>query len=298
MTISQPSREVFVVDVPEVRDFAATFTYNFFVPDESLDDSGGIPENFLARQASEIDANFIQHISTRAPRYVIFNFTHPKLGDVGRGVADLDVRENVFDRSRKENLIFDNLDKVITEDHFSSVNFISVNFHDAEIDEKIYHIVSGSFEQHTLEEESDNDISHGKAANKLHSLLPSHIKPQFLNRALSNPKKAHGTSFITTSAGSKTKQANTETRHKNVKTKTSRKGRSDLSLKSSKFFNRLGHVSTNVQINGKLFHDVVNRMIDDPHSPFGSDLQTLHQSSKHLQNAARQNVSLQVHEKD
>ena len=40
MAITFPSNVVTVLDVPEVLDFGASFRYNFFVPDEKVNDKG------------------------------------------------------------------------------------------------------------------------------------------------------------------------------------------------------------------------------------------------------------------
>ena len=37
---SMPSKPVHFFDVPEVKNFEAELSYNFFVPDESVDESG------------------------------------------------------------------------------------------------------------------------------------------------------------------------------------------------------------------------------------------------------------------
>lgn len=288
MTISRPSHEIYAVDIPEVKDFAATFQYNFFVPDESVNDSGGVPERILLHEPDEIDAAYMQYATTRAPRFVSFSFTPTRLSDVGREVSDVDVRNNVFDRSdSKDNLISDNLDKIVTEDHFASFDFVSVQFHDSEIDNKVFYLVSGSFEQHTLGEESDQDVSHVKSAGRLASLIPKNIQPHFLSRAMTQPS-ATGVQFYG--------QSSSPTKLRNVRNLVI-KGRKTM-VKTSDFYNRLKSFSIHAQINGKLFHDVVGRTIEDPQSPYGDDLHSLYQFSKQVTHSSKQRFSLQVNEKD
>lgn len=298
MSISQPSHEVYVVDVPEVKDLSAAFRYNFFVPDESVNETGGVPAKILLRPSGEIDAEFTQYASLRAPRFVVFSFTPPRISDVGREVTSADSRQNVFDKPLPENLIASNLDKIVTEDDFASYDFISVGFHDGELSDKVHYLVSGSFEQHTLEDETSSDVSHIKAANRLADLVPDHIKPHFLTRAMTSPEKSVGASFFSTS-DSRSGKASTSssTRFRTVRNLTSTQGR-DKSKKASTYFARMGHVMVHAQINGKLFHDIIDRTIQDPHSPFSADLQNLHEFSKQVQASSKQRFTLQVTEQD
>lgn len=294
MTVSRPSHEIYAVDIPEVKDFAGVFQYNFFVPDESVNDSGGVPERILLHEPDEIDAEYIQYATTRAPRFVTFSFTPVRLSDVGREVTDLDIRNNVFDRSDiSDNLISDNLDKIVTEDHFASFDFVSVQFHDGDIDEKVFSLVSGSYEQHTLSEESDQDVGYAKAASKLGSLIPKTIQPHFLSRALTQPQISSGVQHYGYVNEKSTASA---TRLRNIRNVIV-KGRGTV-VKTNTFYNRLKSFSIHAQINGKLFHDVIGRTINDPQSPYGDDLHSLYQFSKQVTNSSRQRFTLQVSETD
>lgn len=295
MTISLPSREIYVIDVPEVRDFSGHFVYNFFTPDESVNETGGIPEKFLNREAGEIDADFLQFAVTRAPRYVTFNFTPPRLADVGDEVTNVESRENVFDRNRDSRLIADNIDKVISEDHFASFGHVSVNFHDAEIEDKIHYLVSGTLEQHTTDEDHDHNVSHHRSATRLRALLPPSIRPHFLSRGLSHSSNAHGSRHFS-SHGVKHKPPILRPHgHGHKKAPPARHNKLRHVDKHNR---RLHHVTAHVQINGKLFHDVIGRSIHDPHSPFGDDMHSLHATAKRIQTAAREKLHLQIGEND
>jgi hypothetical protein len=294
MTVSRPSREIYSVDVPEVRDFAATFHYNFFVTDESVNDTGGVPDKILFRESDKIDGEYIQYATTRAPRFVAFMFTPVRLSDVGREVTDVDVRNNVFDRTdTSSNLISDNLDKIVTEDQFASFDFISVQFHDGEIDDKVFYLVSSSFQQHALEEEHDQDVSYVKAANTLSSLVPKNIKPQFLTRAMAQPKNASGAQFYSNTNEQSNSSATKARNVRNIVTKSQ-----NQVVKADTFYKRLKSFSIHAQINGKLFHDVVGRTINDPQSPYGVDLHSLHEYSKQVTNSSKQRFSLLINDND
>ncbi len=272
MSVSHPSREIYVADVPEVQRLVGTFQYNFFTPDESVSESGGVPSQFLERSTTDIDASYMQYATTRAPRFVRFSWKLPRLADPGNMATDRAIRNNVF-RSKAQNgsLISDNIDKVVTEDQFASNNFVGVTFIDGEIDDKMHHLVSGSFSQMTHNGQAhDHNVSHYKAANKLHSMGPKYIKPHFLFRALGQPSRASGTRFFGLN------------------------GRRVL----DSYLERLKNVATGAQINSKLFHDITNRSIRDPHSPYTTDLHSIHKHTKKLKTKALQRSTPMVVEAD
>jgi len=271
MSVSLPSREVYAVDVPEVRVFDGSFVYNFFTFDESVSETGGVPAKFLQRDAEQIDSGFLQYATTRAPRLVKLSWKVPRLVEPGNLVSDQSQRAHVFSSNAQDgSLIADNLDKVVTEDHFSSNNYVAVSFHDGEIDDKIHYLVSGSYVAQTTFEHHDNDVGHYKAAHRLSSLTPKHIKPHFLFRSLASAPQAHGTRFF------------------------------DKSGKRifNDYFRRLKKVVVNAQVNSRLFHDITNRSIRDPHSPFASDMQNMHKFTRKLKHQVQQRSLSQVDEAD
>jgi hypothetical protein len=186
-------------------------------------------------------------------------------------VSERQQRNQVFSTNTQNgSLIEDNIDKVVTEDHFASNNYVAVNFNDGEIDDKVHYLVSGSYAMHTLDEHHDHNVSHYKAAHRLSALTPKHIKPHFLFRSLSLPSRATGTRFF-------------------------KQGGQRI---FNSYFRRLKEVTTNAQINGKLFHDITNRSIKDPNSPFTTDLHSMHKFTKKLQHQVVQRSSSQVAEGD
>lgn len=289
MTISQPSREIYVVDVPEVKDFQATYRYNFFVPDESTNESGGVPANVLSRRTDERDAAFIQYSTTRVPRLVQFSFTAPRLADVGNLLSERAQRDHAFRTTGEQNgsLILDNIDKVVNEDDFASNSYVSIHFHDGEIDEKIHQLVSGSIVQQTLEEEHDHDTSHYKAAQRFVPMLPSIIKPHWIFQAMTLPKQAYGATFHVP-AGTTAGKA----------TKSGLFNASAGTAVMNSYFQRLKQVSTNVQVNAKFLHDLVNRTIQDPTAPGSGDLVNMHAYAKQVKQATNQRFSPAVSEQD
>lgn len=298
MSTSLPSREVYSIDIPEVDDFAAKFRYNFFVPDESVNDSGGIPERFLVREADDIDASFIQFSLTRAPRFVSFEFTPPKVNTSGRAVLDEDVRRNVNPVRPPEFLIAENVDKIMTEDQFSSDAFVSVNFHDGEIQDKIYDLVSGSIEQMTDDEVIDREVSQFKAAQRLSSILPSHIKPHFLTRFVSSMTRTSGARFFSTREGTSRVRKLSIPAKKSIKRQIIKPGRGEQLELRNKWYTRLNQVKMHVQINSKMFGDIVNKQMTDPNSPFADDLHSLHGYARKMQDNSKRRLSVLPTEED
>lgn len=271
MTASLPSKEIYAVDVPETKKLSAVFKYNFFVPDESVSDSGGMPTNIISKPSSEQDSAFIQHATVKTPRFVVINWDLPKISDVGGRVTDSNVRGNVFGSGVQDGtLIRNNIDKVMTEDQFSSETFVACTFHDGEIDNKLFQLVSGSLSSLTLDTTADADVSHQKAAMQVQALTPGNVKPTFLVKSLANPKLSSGLSFH--DAGGN----NVVDNH----------------------FEQLKAVVSNAQVNSKLLHDITSRSIKDPNSPFASDLINMFNYSKKLKNSVSQRFTSAVSETD
>ena len=94
MSHSLPSEEVYVVDVPEVKNFEANFEYNFYVPDEQINENSIIPNTVFNKKAEEADAEYIQYLQSRVPRYVKLTWKKSKSSDSGNLVSDADIRKN------------------------------------------------------------------------------------------------------------------------------------------------------------------------------------------------------------
>lgn len=274
MTHSLPSHEVYAVDVPEVDQFSAQFQYNFFVPDESVSETGGVPVNILSRPGGTQDASFIQFSTTRAPRFVKFNFTIPRLADTASSEQSL--RNNVFTtRIQNGSLILDNVDKIVTEDNFATDQYIAVNFHDGELSDKVEYLVSSSYVQHTLNQPSDANLSNYDAAVRFQSMLPFNLSRIVIGglsaRAVSNLR------FLD---------------------RTHRPDDPETKASIANYFERLSSVVANAQVNSKLFYDVVNRTIQDPNNTSGSDLLTMHSYSKKVKQKTKQSFNSKVTDAD
>lgn len=257
MSVSLPSHEIYAVDVPEVNNLTVKFQYNFFTPDESVSDDGSIPSRFLERSADKIDSSFLQQALTRVPRLMTLTFSFPKMIVASQISRDLSARDRVFGSGAQNgSLIADHIDKVVSEDNFSSGRFASVGFHDSEIDDKIYCLVSSSFSQYV----PNADVNKHKIAQQFNSLSPNSVKPHFLSHAMSSPARDHGTRHF----------------------------RDNGTRITNEYYDGLKGVAINVQINGKLLQDMTNRSMRDPGSPFSADLHSLQKFAKNTKQASSQ----------
>lgn len=255
MTISLPTKEIYSLDVPEVTKFTAEFKYNFFTPDESVSDTGGVPARFLERPSDQIDSNFIQQSTTKVPRIIFFRFKTPIISDVGNHVSSVSQRNNNSTTNvQYGSLISDNLDKIVSEERFSSENFISVNYNDGQIDDKMYEMVSGSYLVHTLNDANNTDSSNYKASQKLSSLTSKSIKPSFLARAMTNNSKESGLRFYSNNGN----------------------------RIFDEYYRRLKSVTINTQINAKFLRSITNRIANDPSSTFSSDITQLNNAASKI----------------
>ena len=150
MPESYPSRILTILDVPEVQTFNAEFSYNFFTPDEKVNDEG---EPRAQGASSEEDIR--RQISKRHPRFAKFSF------------SPVDIRSNssaddefVVSMSRPalvRQMIHDNLDKIQTELEVSSKAYSALNLQDGDISRKSNRILDLSVDIRTELEGSPVD---------------------------------------------------------------------------------------------------------------------------------------------
>lgn len=122
---TMPSNKILFVDTPEVEDFSAEFIYNFFTPDEKLNDSGKIQSRFVQdRKPEDFDSDFIQtqNFTRFVPRFVKLGWKPPANAQ-RRDLTNISIRQN--------------LDKIYDEQYFSSGYFSNILFQDDGRDEKM-----------------------------------------------------------------------------------------------------------------------------------------------------------------
>lgn len=252
MSTSKPSREVHVVDVPDVASLQATFVYNFHVPEEGTNSAAGVSNTLLSKPGEFFDSKIIDYLSSgRAPRYVIFNW------------KPVTYRDRIYGQSPyfqdipvPKNYIRDNLPKVLSEEHFASEQFTSVNINDQSIDQKMFQYISSSA---TLlnKQSQDAQTSRGMAL-KTNQITSEQVDFQFLSKYLVQPVEDNAFFFE----------------------KETQKIRSQVSSKLKDF-------NINVQFNNTIVHSLIKRAVVFPESTFSSVYSPLYEISRKLQGQAQ-----------
>lgn len=287
MSVSLPSKEIVVVDVPEVREFHSEFQYNFFVSNEMVSDKPvNVASSILKRPSEAFDADFIDRIKTRVPRFVKFSFVPVFIADPTESGNSGESRDLSANRTfGNTGLLKKYYEKIISEDEFSSQNFFAVSFSDQSLDSKLYDFVSGSLSgilseinedemkkiapvppvQTTLIEKlvasPRNTAAIKMTANTqvsaVSKLLPKRaaIRPGMLHEAISQPSEI-GAYFI-------------EGKNKTEST-----------------FEKLKKVSVHTQINSKFSSRIIRKALLNPTSMHGADLLQLDNIARDIQKNA------------
>jgi len=296
MSISLPSKEVIVVDIPEVREFRAGFVYNFHVPDELIsEDATNIPKAILSKPSEFFDADYIDFVKTRIPRHVRFDFSPVFIQNPTLELTDEQRRDVSANRRVSQgDLLRRFYDRIIGEQEFASQTFNVVNFTDQGIEKKLYDFVSGSLEG--VLEDADITVSNKgkkeadykkevkakqtknrkdfytlqKKISKANRLTGKNIGIDFLNRSMSQPRE-DGVFFLENDGKKLT-------------------GR-DVSL------DNLKKVSLKSQINSKIYDTIVKTAMFNPTHTISSELVKLASVSEPRQKEAR-SESTQISQTD
>lgn len=144
MTISYPSRPVIAVDTPEVRKFRGRFVYNFFAPDERLNDEGDVPK-VLLQKGSDFFDNTTTDVLGKIPRFIRLKWSQVSIDEPSQFRLAPLVRIESSGLSRKnQNFIKRNYSKIYKEEEFSNFGFTGIEFQDTALDGKLHLLVSGT----------------------------------------------------------------------------------------------------------------------------------------------------------
>jgi hypothetical protein len=187
MPVSIPSKVFAIVDVPEVTTLDAEFRYNFFVPDEMVNDSGILPESFIKKQtATSFDSSLVDSVNFKrfVPRSIKITWTPVIAGS----------STNLTDKITKNISIEKNLNRIYNETSFAADNYTPIQFQDTDQTSK-----STYFVERLLQEVEGNDpnvkqqlkdLSLLDKAKKLNLVTSDKINPDILVDALSQPEQA------------------------------------------------------------------------------------------------------------
>jgi hypothetical protein len=146
---SKTSKQIEIVDIPEVQSFDCKFVYNFFTPDESVNED---QPDFSLYQ--ENDSN-IKKALKKIPRYNQFSWS-----PVGKDTL-----------KTEKGIITKNVEKIIDERTFSSTGFTLMNVSNQKIDSYSFDQISSSIGV-TVPEGFENYFSSNNNASKDAKTLP------------------------------------------------------------------------------------------------------------------------------
>jgi hypothetical protein len=144
MTLSLPSKKIITIDVPSggIQNFAGEFIYNFFMPDEDVNDQ---PQNALPNIVRNLVTDPTKNVSLRValrqrkneryvPRYI--NLSWFKMPNIGNNSALI---QSVS--------IADNITKILDENTISSKQYTTISFKDTGSDGKIQYSITRALEE-------------------------------------------------------------------------------------------------------------------------------------------------------
>lgn len=252
MSQSKPSREIHVIDVPDVGNFTARFVYNYHVPEEGVDETAGVNNKLLTKPGEYFDSRIVDYLgSARAPRYVVLNWKPVTYRDRVYGQSPYFQDDEV-----PKDYIKKNLSKVLSEEHFASDQFTSLNVSDQSIDSKLYNYISSSAVILNSERQAAN--SQRGLALQTNELTNDEVDFNFLSKYLVQP--AEDNTFFYT--------------------KDSQRIRNDV-------VNKLKDFNIQVQLNNSVIHTLMKRAVAFPESTFSSVHLSMYEISRKSQGRAQ-----------
>lgn len=173
--ISLPSLRTILADIPEIKNFNSKFVYNFFEPDEKLNDSGITAPQFVRERSSEtFDSAFINSnkLNRFTSRYVKLEWLP---------IVEL----NQY--APKNIKISDNLNKVYSEQDFAPESFIPIYLQDNGINTKLNFAIKKLIEYQKNINQIKNNIESPLDASKIASQrLSKQIDNSLIKESLIN----------------------------------------------------------------------------------------------------------------
>jgi len=253
MAKSAPSQRTVIADIPEVKSFKAEFFYNFFQPDERVNDSGLTTKEFVRERPTEaFDASFIESdkFNRFTARYVKFGWKPV-------------IKETTFVSPGFK--IGDNINKIYEEQNFIGDFFTNVTFQDTGIDEKMkYFVTRLAREQRNLDraatrQSTNKQESQMDAAKAINVSTSDNVATGILTEALVDSTKS-GFLF-------------TDKKGRKIKNDTLLEG-----LKDVQFF---------AQINNKFLTSVLGTLKEHSFTVFGDEVENFISQIKSIEDSAK-----------
>lgn len=263
MNKSYPSAPTTFVDIPEVSEFEATYFYNFFVPDESVNDVG-----------VEIDRNnddIERKIQRDVPRVVWFTFKPVKLDPRGLGNRNEFRSQNDFNDINSPSIEM-NVTKIKFEHELTTTAFTGVRFQDDNLDDKLYIITSGAVERRVANHNRGVERQFNTTLTKIDNYISKNNVNLFdAAKLLSTGYGTHDAKFIVQSLNNLKKI--------NVKFIND----SEQQDKLRRRFDKIRDVGLDVQINSKFVSDVLQTIKRDPFGLFADEVGPILEAVRHEQ---------------
>lgn len=176
MKISLPSVHALIVDIPEVKQLSCKFVYNFFEPDERLNDSGLTTPKFVKKKPTEsFDPSFVQSnkFNSQTARYNLLKWK-PIIEN--KQFVPTEVK------------ISDNFSKIYSEQDFAVEQFVPIYIQDKNIGSKLNFAVKKILEFQDDASGVDPNVpsSRMEAVKKLFKRSSEELDSSFLRDAMVN----------------------------------------------------------------------------------------------------------------
>lgn len=184
------SKPLHFFDVPETKDLKVTFSYNFFVPDEKIDESGteairgNLSERFLRKGTADTS-----NLNSRVPRYVKLSFS---IGDSKKKMLGPRAKSRELTSTREEITEALQSGLFVTEDEVSLSRFKSAVLGNQSTSFELENFMRLSLNKHVaaVEEASVQDAinTFSKTTKVSSTYISSKMVPPSLNSRPDNKK--------------------------------------------------------------------------------------------------------------
>lgn len=276
MPTSLPSREIYVIDIPEVKQFDATFVYNYFVSGEAVDEMAGVSSKYYSAREDLKVSTDVQRLSTRVPRWIELQFAPSKIFDSMSNVSDgIPVASTYRSKLDNRRLISENLQKIMSEEEFASYYFISMDFRDDKLMEKMHDFVEGTTVFSSLmgagfsPEVHPQSYSSGVEGMFIKALAstPGSIDSKWLMNVI-DPEKAAGVKFLN----------DTPEQERRMK----------------KLLHDVSRVIPSSQVNVKYAGMLIENAIDDPFCHYDAEFMQTYKDALASQEMAREHLKSSI----
>lgn len=263
---SLPSQPITIADVPEVKNFAATFVYKHFLPDESINDNNV--------NVDLIDTDVINKFEKFAPRFVSFQFKPVHLSSRVPSKNEF-MDANAISADLLSTDIAANRDAIRLEHEFNNVDFAGLRFQDTGLDQKMFLMASGSVARRV------------KNANlKIESSFRA--TEAYINNILSrgNVNLLDVAKLIAAGRGGAEARLIVQSLNQLEKLNARFIDAKTQKLKTDEKFKRVKDVGLDVQINAKFASTMLNSVVTDVLGLYADEIAPELQRAVHMQEAA------------